>query len=262
MRSAGKRLFTASLAVAGAIGLAASADAAPTLDGNISASDGWNPVFTDNGVEVFIQSDSTNLYFAGDTPDDDDGSSSPGGFDDAFNINFGLDGNPAAWRYRLLSQNGSFTDNGGSSTTFDGVWEGFLQGGDDSVVANTSFGVPGSLTNLDGTQVGYAVSATNGTRQHEIAIPWALLIDGQNGWDAGSSLNLRIGGYYGEDWQSGGEQFGIGIQTGGGIDYGDQSTYALTTTSAPVAQVPLPATLLMLLAGIGALGMARHCARG
>ena len=258
MRTARKLLFSASLVVAGSIGATAPASAAPTIDGQISTSEGWNSVLSDNGVEVFIQSDSTNLYFGGSTPDDDDGTPSPGNFDDAFNINFGLDGNAAAWRYRLLSENQSFTDNGGSSTTLDGVWEGFLQGGDDSVVANSTFGVPGSLTNLDATQVDYAVSDGSGNREHEFAIPWALLIDGQNGWNAGSNLNLRVGGFYGED---GTTSIGFGVQSGGGIDFGDQSTYALTSVNSP-APVPLPATALMLLAGLGALGFARHRARG
>ena len=249
----GHRIIAASL-VGGLLLSPVLANAAPTVDGSIEASDGWNSVFTSapGGLEVFIQSDATNLYFGGSTPDDDDGKPGTGNFNDAFNINFGLDGNAAAWRYRLLSENQSFTDNGGSSTTFDGAWEGFLQGGDDSVVANASFGVPGSLTNLDATQVEYAVSDDNGNREHEFAIPWALLIDGQNGWNAGSSLALRVAGFYGED--------GSSSAIPDGVDFGDQSTYVQTTVHSP-AKVPLPATALMLLAGLGALGFVRQYAR-
>ncbi len=240
--------------------LALPAAAAPVIDGVIDAADGWNSLFADNGVTVFVASDVDNLYFGGLTPDDDDGQGGKAnnGFD-IFNINFGLDGNAAPWRYRLLSENGPFNDNGGSSTTFDGVWQGFLQGGDDSVVDNATFGVPGSLSNLDATQVDYAVgltpSLTGSNRSHEVAIPWTLLLDGQNGWEAGQ-LHLRVGGFYAED----NSVFtGLGVQSGGGIDFGDQQTYA--KVSVPAA-VPLPAPALMLLAGIGALGIARRRARG
>jgi len=235
-------------AVAAATALATPAMAV-SIDGSINAAEGWSSVFTSAGVEVFVQSDIDNLYFAGDTPDDDDGSPSPGNFDDAFNMNFGLDGNAAAWRYRLLSENQSFNNNGEPSAQLDGVWEGFLQGGDDSVVANTTFGVPGSLTNLSLGGVQYAVSDVNGNRQHEVAIPWATLLDGNNGWERGN-LALRIGGFYAED--------GSGTALPATIDFGDQSTYALETVTAPV---PLPAPALLLGVGLATLGAARRFKR-
>ena len=219
------------------------------IDGSIDAADGWTAVFTGSqGVEVFIQSDANSLYFAGRTDDDDDGQANTGGFDDAFNINFGLDGNAAAWRYRLLSENQSFNDNKGSSTPFDGEWEGFLQGGDDSMVANAAFGVPDDLTNLDANKVDYAVSVVNGVREHEFAIPWTLLLDGKNGWVAGTLIDLRIGGFYGKD----GRSFGLGVAPGGHIDFGDQSTYALAANTP--AAIPVPAALPLLASGLVALG--------
>ena len=251
------RLLTAAI-LSATMGGAVSA--APVIDGAVDPTDGWTQVLDDtlNDIQVFIASDVKKLYFGGSTPDNDDGQSNLSGFDDAFNINFGLDGNAAPWRYRLLSQNAPFSDNGGPSTPLDGVWEGFLQGGDDNVVANASFGVPGSLTNLDAAQVDYAVDVNNGRREHEFAIPWTLLLDGQNGWNTASLLDLRVGGFYAED----GIGLGFGASTtaqspsGSTIDFGDQSTYALVS-NVPAA-IPLPAPALLLVAGLGALGAMRR----
>lgn len=245
--------------------------AATVIDGAISASDGWTEILSDplNDVQVFVASDANNLYFGGSTPDDDDGKANLSGFDDAFNINFGLDGNAAAWRYRLLSQNAPFNDNGGPSTPLDGVWEGFLQGGDDSIVGNAQFGVPGNLTNLDATQVDYAVALNGGRREHEFAIPWTLLLDGQNGWDTGTPIDLRIGGFFAAD----GVGFGFGTSpialstSGSTIDYGDQNTYASISLSPTgsesvisgggtdtSAAIPVSAALPLMASGLVTLG--------
>ena len=250
--------------------LALPAAAAPVIDGIINVgTEGWTEVLDlqNSGAgaidNFYWASDVTNLYFGATTSDDDDGKDrSTDGFD-IFNINFGLDGNAAPWRYRVRSENGSFAGGTSEPVAGQGDWQTLLDGGDDSSTSG-SFGEPAGVAKLDQTGLGYAVDLDGGHRTHEFAIPWATLLDGQNGWEAGSSLDLRVGGFYAAD-NSIFTGFGT-IQTppggaqDGGIDFGDQSTYALIE-DVPAA-VPLPAPAFMLLAGIGALGIARRRARG
>ena len=195
--------------------LALPAAAAPVIDGIIDVpGEGWTEVtdLQNSGFGLienfYFTSDATNLYFGART-NDDDVDLKGNGFDDNLDLNIGLDGNAAAHRYRILSQNGPFTDGGVNSTAFVTVWEGFFDGGDDSILGNPSVGTPDGVTKLDATQIGYGVglNTAGGTsaREHEIAIPWASILDGENGWDFGATLSLRVGGTASTD----GSQFGL-----------------------------------------------------
>ena len=242
--------------------VAAPAAAAPVIDGVIDVgTEGWNEVValqnSGNGAvkNFYVASDATNLYLAARTSDDDAGKDrSVDGFD-IFNVNFGLDGNTAPWRYRIRAENGSFEGGTSDPIPGQGDWQGLLDGGDDSVTSG-GFGEPGGLSKISAAFQA-AIDLNGGHREHEFAIPWASLLDGNNGWDIGTTLALRIGGFYAED----GSTFtGYGTQSpNGGIDFGDQSTYALVDVAAPV---PVPAALPLFLAGAGALGIGRRTRKG
>ena len=237
---------TMSLAVAAVALSAGLAQAAPVIDGSISPGE-WastpalTPLATATGIEVLVQSDVDNLYILGNTADDDIGDPL-----DVFDVNIGLHGNAAAWRYRVIAKNNGAPDVGaGTTEAIQGDWFGNLQGGDDSSVANATFGVPAGLTDIGiaggGVQWVVGLDVTNGNRVHEIAIPWDTLLDGQNGWDRSAAVPLAFAG----SSQIDGEFNAFPT----GLDFGDQSTYAKVELNA----VPIPGALPLMATGLAGI---------
>lgn len=224
------------------------AHAAVNIDGVIGSGEWDNtptlsPLATASGVEVKVQSDPTNLYILGDVGD----ANVDDGFD-VFDVNIGLQGNAAAWRYRLISKNsGPFKDNGGDATQISGDWYGMFQGGDDTTVFNSTFGVPGNLQNLGLADLQWVVNDTNAKRIHEIAIPWERLLDDSNNWSRSPNVPLAFAGTSVVD----DDQGPLSTAFPDGLDsFGNQSTYAKVEVSA----VPLPAAAWLFIAGLGAVG--------
>jgi hypothetical protein len=242
----------AKIAASAAVALAISggaAHAAVSIDGSIGTGE-WSgtPLVTTSSpdFQLSVQSDPTNLYFLGNvTGDTSAGIDKSTGFD-VFDINIGLDGNTAPWRYALNSRNNSF---GGSAfpTSLSGDWEGRWQAGDDDGVSNATFGVPDNVTNAAlPAGIQWAVDE-DGNRVHEIAIPWTVLLDGQNGWERSDAITLAIAGTIVANDNNNGTSFPA---TTVEDRFGDQGTYAKVTVSA----VPLPAAAWLFIGGLGAVG--------
>jgi hypothetical protein len=232
-----KSLYTLA-ATAAAVAASSPVNAAPVIDGNASAAEwaGGQTIAADStgsfGFQLTVTSDTTGLFILGETSDDDDGTNSSGNFD-VFDVNIGLAGNAAAWRYRVLSQNNFF---GGTPypEALAGDWTGRFDSGDDSVVANAAFGVPGSLTESgfpSGLEWAVGLGDRSGAlnRVHEIFIPWSAILDGQNGWDPSASfVELAFAGTFTQD--SVGDSY---TDPNKSLDFGDQSTYAFATLAVP-----------------------------
>lgn len=250
-----RQLGSRAAAVVAAGLLAGAADAAPVIDGSIGPNE-WDdtPTLTPPatatvsggaGIEVLIQSDPNNLYILGNTTDDD--------LDDpldVFDVNIGLHGNTAPWRYRVLAKNNGAADPGAGTTEFIvGDWFGNFQGGDDTGVVG-SFGEPDMLMDLGiaASGVQWAVGVDDGNRVHEIAIPWDVLLDGANGWVRSAALELAIAGTYLEDGA------GTGYPTG--LDFADQDTYAKVTVDA--TSVPEPGVMPLLAGAAGGFAWLRR----
>lgn len=235
------------------VGLTASAGQASfAVDGTVTGSE-WSgssvvatTIANNLNARFRVASTSAGMYMLAETTDDDAGAQ---GFD-VFDINFGLVGNAAAWRYRIQSGTGPI--NAPFSYAITGVtgWGGRFEYGDDSIVANPSIGLPGgtytSVAIPASIQWAVGLGNTDGAamRVHEIFVPWSVILDGQNGWDAGaSSLTFAFAGHILQD--------GVGSSftdptKHGSFGWGNQASYAAVTLA-----IPAPGALAVLgLAGL------------
>jgi len=261
MRS-GTSIITQGLALS-ALGICACASSAAIIvDGTVTGSEwaGASVLATtiSGGIngQIRVTSSSAGMYILGQTTDDDAGAGSGSGLD-VFDINFGLAGNAAAWRYRLQS-NTTPTQPGYYAITGAPGWSGRLESGDDSLVSDPFYGVPGgtySSTAIPGGiqwAVGLGDTNAQAVRVHEIFIPWSVILDGQNGWDAGaSSLTFAFAGYIMQDGNGSVATDPTKHALWGNPSWGDQSDYAFATLS-----IPAPGALA--LAGIGGLFASRR----
>jgi len=227
---------------------------AQDINGGIDPGEGWTQFLNARDIQVFIASDDTNLYFAVSTPDGAVG----GNLFRTLDLNFGIDGNTGPWRYRVQSRSDpSWVRGTETSQAFSGGftngWSGFFDGGDDSATEPGAPFHPDNWGDLGAGLVEYSVGMNAGRREHEFSIPWAVLLDGQNGWDYNSTLALRVAGYYRgtESVAPFGNAFPWGADPTGGVNFADQSTYALVNITTPV---PAPgAAALLGLAGLAAI---------
>ena len=218
------------------------------INGSIGSGEWTDTVIGQNdGFKLGVQSDADNLYILGNaTNDTTDGTDNSTGFD-VFDVNIGLDGNTAPWRYRIRTKNNFFGS--GPLTNLDGDWKGDTARGDDSARQTAGSSEPSNLQPFGvPSDVEWSVDDTDGNRVHEIAIPWSRLLDGQNGWEEGP-LTLRIGGFALQNGQ------------GGPLlsepDFNDQDNYYVyeTASAGQVADVPVSGTLGLLLGGLGMIGL-------
>lgn len=227
------------------------------VDGKISSSEGWTQFLDARDIQVFIANDATNLYFAASTPD----SAVGGNLLRVLDLNFGIDGNTGPWRYRVQSKSDpSWVRGTETSQAFSGGftkgWSGFFDGGDDSATEPGKPFHPDNWGDLGAGLVEYSVGMNAGRREHEFAIPWAVLLDGQNGWDYNSTLTLRVAGFYvGTESTPFGNGFAWGAGPTGGVTFADQSTYALVNVMSPV---PEPSSLFLVGSVLGASVLRRR----
>ncbi len=223
--------------------IASTADASITIDGAVTGSEwsGASVIATtiSGGVngKVRVTSTSAGMYILGESTDDDAGTSGL----DVFDLNFGLVGNAAAWRYRVQSKSVA-SEAGYYAVAGASGWVGRLEGGDDSIVSDPSFGVPGGTYSSVAIpaalqwSVGLGDTTGSAVRVHEIFIPWSLILDGQNGWDAGaSSLTFAFAGYLMQDGSPNGSVFTDAAKHAvwGSGSWGNQSHYAQVTLAIP-----------------------------
>ena len=211
-------------------------------------------------LSLYAQSDDSNLYVFAQTEDDDFTNASNSNQFDNFDINIGLHGNDAAWRYRIVAKNSlTAAEQAAREDQGDGWFAGF-DAGDDGTEVNATFGVPDSLARSDLSAEGieWAVGKTGGRRNHEIAIPWSTILDGDNGWNYNSTLELVFGGCYLDDDALEASDticFGEDVDN---FDFGDQSTYAKFTTTSPI---PVPFGAVLIATAFGAAGAVRMRAK-
>lgn len=230
-----------SLSVLGVLLPATLASASITVDGTVSGSEwaGASVIATTisgglNG-QVRVTSTSAGMYILGESTDDDAGTA---GFD-GFDINFGLVGNTAAWRYRIQSNNGPLGAGYGAIAGASN-WGGRIEFGDDSQLSDPFYGAPGGTytsTPIPSSvqwAVGLGNSSAAAVRVHEIFVPWSVILDGQNGWNAGaSSLTFAFAGYLMQDGT--GSVLTDSAKHGlwGNPSWGNQSHYANVTLAIP-----------------------------
>lgn len=232
------------------------ATASITVDGTVTGSE-WSAasviattISGGIGGQVRVTSTSAGMYILGETSDDDAGTAS--GLD-VFDLNFGLVGNAAAWRYRIQSKS-TLADPGFFAIPGASGWGGRIESGNDALLSDPFWGAPGGTYTsaaLPGS-VQWAVGLGNAgglaVRVHEIFVPWSVILDGQNGWDAGaSSLTLSFAGFLMQD--------GVGSvftdptkhALWGNSSWGNQSHYAFVTLA-----IPAPGAVAVV--GLGGLG--------
>lgn len=114
------------------------------------------------------------------------------------NINWGLLGNTAAWRYRLIDSNQC----GAISPVPTNPPVCFQKGNDSLVGSPSSPSQPLTTLTLSDASIQLAAtfdSATN-TSTQEAFVPWSSLLDGQNGWNpTASALDLVFAGSWYRD---------------------------------------------------------------
>jgi hypothetical protein len=241
---------------------ASAASASITVDGTVAAGE-WSGAAviatTINGGlngSMRVASTGAGLFILGESTDDDAGT---GTALDVFDVNFGLVGNAAAWRYRLQAKTGP-TAPGYDAIAGATGWSGRLESGDDAFVSDPVYGVPGgaySSTAIPATvlwSVGLGDSTGTARRVHEIFIPWNVILDGQNGWNAGAdSLTFAFAGFLmQDDWPNGSVLTDPTKHAAwNNLSWGDQGDYAHVTLS-----IPAPGALA--LAGMGGLFAARR----
>ena len=235
------------------------ATASITVDGTATGSEwsGASVIATtiSGGIngQLRVTSTSAGMYILGETTDDDTGSTGLDGFD----VNFGLVGNAAAWRYRIQA-NSNPSNPGFFAIPGAGGWSGRLESGDDSLLSDPFYGAPGgtySSTAIPGSvQWAVGLGGTSGAavRVHEIFVPWNVILDGQNGWNAGaSSLTFAFAGYMMQDGPPNASVFTDPTKHAlwGNPSWGNQSHYAYVTLA-----IPAPGAVALL----GLAGLARR----